>query len=115
MYTDIEVNILTKMGDFMKTLQKYANMTFLLLSVATIVPAYANPTIVEHAKSITGHIVQYIKGHPIRTLASYYVLSATAVSTDRLLKNNRPLEGLLEGSIGITLAAVILLHGLDKD
>ena len=31
----------------MKTLRKYANMTFLLISVATMVPAYANPTINE--------------------------------------------------------------------
>jgi hypothetical protein len=31
----------------MKTLQKYAKMTFLLLSAATIVPAYANPTVDE--------------------------------------------------------------------
>ncbi len=31
----------------MKALQKYANMAFLLLSVATMVPTYANPTINE--------------------------------------------------------------------
>lgn len=111
----------------MKTLQKYANIAFLLLSVATIVPAHANPvineqeqveqeeTIIKHAKSITGRIVRYITGHPIRTLASYHVLSSTAVLTDHLLKNNKPLQGLLEGSVGITLTAVILLYGLDEN
>lgn len=31
----------------MKALQKYANIAFLLLSVATIIPAYANATINE--------------------------------------------------------------------
>ena len=34
----------------MKTLRKYANMAFLLVSVATIVPAYANPVINEQEK-----------------------------------------------------------------
>ena len=34
----------------MKTLQKYASMAFLLVSVATIFPAYANPTINKQEK-----------------------------------------------------------------
>lgn len=37
----------------MKKLQKYTSMAFLLISVATIVPAYANPEIVESQKTET--------------------------------------------------------------
>lgn len=35
----------------MKTLQKYANMAFLLISVTMIVPAHANPTINEQEQT----------------------------------------------------------------
>src|SRR6266446_3619946 len=41
-YTYNRTGIITKFGGFMKTLRKYAAMAFLLVSAATIVPAYAN-------------------------------------------------------------------------
>jgi hypothetical protein len=112
------------MGDFMKTLQKYTCITLLLLSAAAIIPTYANQTmeqentsskeesIIQRAKSINDHIIRYMKKHPVRVIISYCILCETAASTDGLLRQNKPFEGLLNGSIGIMLTAGLLLSGL---